>query len=281
MRISALLASTAIVAIQSGLAIAADAPIVLEQPAEARFESKPAVSAINGSLELSYTFTDIDNASDAKLLTGAGSISIPVGHSFGLQFDAGVGRFSADQSATGYGIAAHAFWRDPDVALLGLYGDYQTASGFDVNSYRLGVEAELYLDRISLEGFAGAERIDLRGKEGTYFSAEALAAFYVTDNVRVHGGVGHGFEKTYGVIGAEAMMPFASNNVALFADGTFSGKEASVRGGVRVYFGEEGKSLIARHREDDPRLRLFDSFSADIYAGEPDVVPPSNNDGAI
>jgi len=261
-------------------AFAADAVLVVDdQQFEARHEAKPAVSGINGKIEASYTWTDIDGIDDLSLWSGAGSISVPVGHSFGMQIDAGIGRFSGDASATAYGIGAHAFWRNPDVALFGLYGDYQATSDFDLDSMRLGVEGELYLDRISLEGFAGAERFDFGGAVDTYFSGEALAAFYVTDDFRIHGGVGRRFDETYGTLGAEAMMPLAGKNVALFTDGVFSENATSVRGGIRVYFGESGKSLIARHREDDPRVRLFDSFGGDIFAGEEDIEPPCSNDG--
>jgi hypothetical protein len=92
----------------------------------------------------------------------------------------------------------------------------------------------------------------------TYFTGEALGAFYVTDNVRIHGGVGHRFDETFGRIGAEAILPFAANNVALYTDGTFGSDTTTIRAGLRVYFGQRGKSLIDRHREDDPKIRLFD-----------------------
>ncbi len=270
-RFGAFLSSTAIVVVLAGTAYAADAVLVVDdQQFQARYEAKPAVSGINGKLEAYYTWIDIDGLGDVDLWTGAGAISIPVGHSFGVQIDGGIGRFSGNGSATAYGIGAHAFWRNPDVALLGLYGDYQTTTDFDFDAVRLGVEGELYLDRISLEGIAGAERVDGPGGDDTYFSGEALAAFYITDDFRVHGGVGHRFDETYGTIGAEAMLPLGGNNVALFTDGRFSSNQTAIRGGLRVYFGESGKSLIARHREDDPRIRLFDAFGVDT-GGDDDV----------
>lgn len=261
MRFGIPLSSTSMAIVLATAAYAADPVLVVdEQQFEARYEAKPAVSGINGKIEAAYTWVDIDGLGDADFFNGAGAISIPIGQRFGLQLDAGVGRFSGDGSSTAYGVGAHAFWRNPDVALLGVYGDYQSTTDFDLDSMRLGVEAELYLGRFSLEGFAGGERVDIGPDDETYFTGEALAAFYITDDFRVHGGVGHRFDETYGVLGAEAMLPFASNNVALFTDGRFSSDATAIRGGVRVYFGEAGKSLVARHREDDPRIRLFDAF---------------------
>lgn len=203
---------------------------------------------------------------------------MPIGHSFGLQVDGAFGRYDGAGDASGYGVGAHLFWRNPDVALVGLYGDYQRVSDFDATTWRLGVEGELYLDRISLEGFVGGERVEVATGDETYFSGEALAALYITDDFRIHAGAGHRFDELYGMIGAEAMLPFASNNVALFTDGTFSDDATSVRAGVRVYFGEAGKSLKARHREDDPRIRLLDPIPGSAFACPP---IPDDYDGPI
>ncbi len=280
-RLGVFLSSTAIVAVLGSAAYAADPMLVVdEQQFEARYEAKPAVSGINGKIEAAYNWYDIDGVDDVDVWTGAGSISVPLGHSLGLQIDGGIGRYSNGGDATGYGVAGHLFWRNPDMALVGLYGDYQRISDLDASSWRLGVEAELYLDRISLEGFAGAERVETVIGDETYFAGEALAAFYVTDDFRVHAGAGHRFDELYGIVGAEAMLPFGGNNVALFTDATFSENVTAVRGGVRVYFGEAGKSLMARHREDDPKIRLFDPLVGDFFApGDGEKEPPSCNDG--
>lgn len=281
-RFGTYLTSTAMAAVFATAAYAADPVLVVDQQQfEARYEAKPAVSGINGKIEAAYTWYDIDGLDDIDLWSGAGAISIPIAHRYGLQIDGGVGRFSGNGSATAYGVGAHLFWRDPDIALLGLYGDYQRVSDVDAQSWRLGVEGELYLDRISLEGFAGAEQLDLGGAEETFFSGEAIAALYVTDNIRIHGGVGHRFDETFGVVGAEAMLPFGGNNVALFGDGKFSGDATAIRAGVRVYFGESGKSLKARHREDDPKIRLFDPVVGDYFEpGDGEYEPPSGGDSA-
>jgi hypothetical protein len=37
--------------------------------------------------------------------------------------------------------------------------------------------------------------------------------------------------------------------------------------GLSLYFGGEDKSLIRRHREDDPSLHFFNIFSAGLLGG--------------
>lgn len=253
-----------------------------------RFEGRlPAVSGVNAKIEAGYTWFHTPFG-DANVWRGAGAVSFPIGERFGLQIDAGLGNISAGGGSgiTFGGGAAHLFWRDPETALFGLYTDVvgvgSTGFGGGGTIWRFGAEAELYLDRVSIEAFAGGDHVSGGGTNRTFFSAEAFAALYVTDNVRVHAGIGHRFNSTYGRIGGEAIMPFASNNVALFADATFARNTTTVGGGVRVYFGDPGKSLIDRHRQDDPRIRLLDLFAGPslVNGGGGGTVPPPSGEGA-
>ena len=259
----------AVTGMLGSVAFAADAPATFEE----RFEGKkPAVSAVNGKIEAAYTYVDVDNVGDTNMGNVAGAISIPLGQQFGLQIDGGIA--GADDYGTAYGAAIHAFWRDPDMALLGFYGDvvaFDSDFGPDLTNWRFGAEGELYLDRFSVEAFIGGDYTDADDFNETYFSAEALAVFYATDDIRLHGGVGHRFDETYGRIGAEGILPFGSRNVALFGDGIFSDEVTTARVGLRVYFGEPGKSLMQRQREDDPRIRLFDFVG--FGAGDDDDGP--------
>ena len=80
----------------------------------------PAVSGINGKWEF-----------DPGLLTGfygaraAGSLSIPVGDRFGLQFDGN----AVWNGGLTYGGAVHAFTRDPSKYLFGVTGAFVKAPG--------------------------------------------------------------------------------------------------------------------------------------------------------
>ncbi len=268
--------TTAILLIACAPGNAADAPANFEE----RFVgTQPAVSAINGKIEASYNYVDIDGLGDDDAGSVAGAISFPVGERFGIQVDGGLA--GGGDVGTSYGVGIHAFWRDPSVALLGFYGDVVRADtdfGPDITNYRFGAEGELYLDRVSVEAFVGGDHTDAGDFEETYFSAEALAAFYVTEDIRLHAGIGHRFDDTFGRVGAEALLPFASRNVAVFGDGTFGDDVTTARVGLRVYFGEPGKSLIDRHRQDDPRIRLFDVFGGGVE-GFDGYTPPSCGEG--
>lgn len=256
--------STAIVLILSGGVQAADF--------NERFEgTKPAVSGFNGKLDVSYLHYDADAGGNADGGAVIGSISLPVGHSFGVQVDGGFAHLDVNVGGevTIGGVALHGFWRDPDVALLGFYGHYANIDGLGasgIDSWRFGIEGELYLDRISLEGFAGADHVSGGGVSDTFFNAEAIAAFYATDDFRIHAGIAHQFEDTVGKIGAELMLPIGGNMTSLYADGTF-GDDVTIRAGLRIYFGQSGKSLMARHREDDPRAKITDYFALGGIAG--------------
>ena len=46
---------------------------------------------------------------------------------------------------------------------------------------------------------------------------------------------------------------------------------SSVLAGLSLYFGGEDKSLIRRHREDDPRLHFFDIFNSGFLGS---ITPP-------
>lgn len=254
-----------------------------------RFEGKkPAVSGINGKIEFGYLYTDIEIAPgfsvDGDAFFGQGAVSVPVGHSFGIQIDAG--GFTGDLATvdiSGAGIGGHFFWRDPDVALLGGYVHYvntDIAGVIDLDNIRYGVEGELYLDRFSIEGFVGADYLDVSvgpfSVDDTFFAAEGVAAFYPTDNLRIFAGIEHAFDETALIAGGEFLFNTGwQAEPAVFARGAFSGDSTTVMAGLKFYFGESGKSLIRRHREDDPQIGLFNNVGAAGSAGcATPVAPP-------
>lgn len=222
----------------------------------------PAVSAPNGK------FAVIGGEVEDEGLGGVtGSITVPIGERFGLQVDGMAG--SANGSF--YGVAGHLFWRDPAVGLVGVYGSYASwdlhhtsaASGlvnglFDTNGAdvgRIGVEGQLYLDRFSLEGIAGFQSGSLDGTFG-----KGTLAFYATDNLRFDVSVASSDYGTTNSVGFE-WAPGAEGSISFFGDGTFASDDHRFFGGVKFYLSGEQKSLIRRHREDDPDNELpFDLF---------------------
>lgn len=270
--------STALALLLTAQVFAADPMIEIPQTL------KPAVSGINGKLDLGYIYLDPDlNVGDFNGGYAIGSLSVPLGQRFGFQIDGGYGYLSGSPSDPQIGgVGGHLFWRDPDVALLGIYGHYaaldtDSAAG-TVDTWRYGVEGELYLDRFSIEAFAGADTLDGNGGSDTTFNGEALAAFYATENFRIDAGIVHQFDETLGKVGAEVMLPFGANNTSLYASGTF-GNATTVKAGLRIYFGEAGKSLMGRHREDDPRSRILDYYEFDDVLKQPAAPAAGGNNG--
>lgn len=203
----------------------------------------PAVSGVNGKIAASFGAVN-----DAGAGTIFGSFVTPLGHSFGLQLDGSVASTDGDGS---YGVGAHAFWRDPAAGLLGVYASY---SGFDgdrdVNLGIVAAESEVYFGRLSLEGLAGVDY----GYGDTDLFGAVTAAFYPIDDLRLYAGYLNVTGDNFASMGAEWQPDFAfARNTSLFADGLVGEDDAwSVMGGVRFYLGGGTKSLIRRHREDDP-----------------------------
>ena len=96
--------------------------------------TKPAVDGVNGKLTIyggagqgnSINIAGMPALSPAQSSTvwkGAGgaigTISVPLGHSFGAQLDLGSGAFGNRPLGDATG---HLFWRDPEKGLIGAYG---------------------------------------------------------------------------------------------------------------------------------------------------------------
>ena len=190
---------------------------------------------------------------------------------FGIQIDAGMMdgdagvNFGGDIDVNARAIGGHLFWRDPGKGLLGIYAAYSDyeIGNFDVDNTRVGVEGEAYLDRLTLKGFVGKDFTDYEtfGNE-EYLAASADVNYYLTDNFMVGVGVDHSFETTAFTAGFEWMGDTGGVSPALFTNASFNDGDTTVMAGLKVYFGQEGKSLIRRHREDDPGISLFDNISA-------------------
>lgn len=239
-------------------AMAADPLVLSLEPVEQPDGSLPAVSGVNGKLEF-----DVGGLSDPASATfrGGASLSVPLGERFGVQGDLFVGSLDGDLS---FGGALHAFTRDPASYLLGVTAGVVVADGAQLAT--LGVEGELYLDRISLEGWAGLASLDydhpMMADDSGMFAMGDLA-YYPTDDWRVSIGA-------TSMLGLESLKlateyQFSGLGLPLSGTGEFRAYDTgaySVKVGLKAYFGDEDKSLIDRHRQDDPPNRALDLFSA-------------------
>lgn len=252
-----LLSGTIAAGMYGGVAVAAD----MSAPGPL-----PAVSDINGKVELGGGWADIDSLGDDSVFRGGAALSFPVGDMFGIQADVSALDSFGD---TAVGGALHAFTRDPNSYLLGAYGGYVGIGSTDV--WYVGPEAELYLDNISIEAVAGFMDVSTTGSE---YYAVGDVALYATDNLRLSVGA----STVAGFDSAHAGMEWFMGDAGLPASFTLDGRIgednfSSIMAGVSLYFGGEDKSLIRRHREDDPRIRFFDVFNLGALGGPIASVP--------
>ncbi|MBK1867375.1 hypothetical protein [Taklimakanibacter albus] len=213
----------------------------------------PAVSAVNGKVEGAGGYADSENEKGDLAWEAGGSLSLPLGCLLGFQADIGASNKLDD---TQYGAIGHLFIRDPQTYLFGVTGG--GVDGDDTKLYAVGPEAEVYLGNLTLEAWGGYLNIDQDdggGKDSGFIIGDV--AYYPTDDLRLsvggklvddQQGLRAGFEYQIGG------MPMSVYSKADYGDDDFF----SILGGLRFYFGGEDKSLIRRHREDDPRNRTFD-----------------------
>jgi hypothetical protein len=245
-----LLVTTTVVAVSfSTQASAADVAIL----------DLPAVSAFNGKIEAGGGFADLKGIDGTGQFYGGAAFSVPLGDRFGFQADLTVNHALHNTSIGG---AAHLFTREPSSYLLGAYGGIA-----DVGAAKLawvGGEGEIYAGNVSVELLGGYMNVKPNGKNHQNKGfAVADFGYYATDNFRLTLGASSiaGFES--GHAGFEYMLdssPFSITGDARVGEAGF----AAVTIGGAFYFGgnEAGKSLIRRHREDDPRIRFHDIFGA-------------------
>lgn len=231
--------------------------------------SLPAVSGPNGKIELSGGYVDLEALDGDAAGRIAASLSFPVGDMFGIQADLGAVR-QLDETVWGGNL--HAFTRDPDSYLFGVMGGF---ADFDnANLWYVGPEAEFYIDNLSIELTGGYMNVNpSSGKALDKAFVIGDLAYYATDNLRLSIGgrsIG-GFETA--AVGLEWHLADQGLPASFTLDGRFGEDHfASVMAGFSVYFGGEEKSLIRRHREDDPRNRTLDIFG--FHRDSPAVPPP-------
>lgn len=221
--------------------------------------AKAAVSAPN------YKFDVLGGWADGKtpindygsgIFGVAGSFTVPINTNYGFQADALAGSWGGDGF---YGGAAHLFWRDPARGLLGLYGSVtyldrgnwpfiNDNSGVTVG--RVGGEAEIYWNAVTLRGVAGWEGGNVHSRG----FVKADLAWYPSSNTTLS----VGYRNTGGLsalaLGAEFLLPqnIGNGQASIYAEGRIGEENfRAALAGLRIYFGPS-KTLIDKHRRDDP-----------------------------
>jgi hypothetical protein len=245
----------------------------------------PAVDGLNGKAE---GFGG--SLAHHGIVGGAASFSVPVAQQFGFQADGLAASYRGDFLG---GVAGHGFWRDPSKGLLGFYGDYIHSDRLGSNVGHFGAEGAIYFGKYTLEGVVGVESGNNRSAtfgglvETVNFSTRVFdkvdLAYYLTDDLKF--AIGHRY---YGgrsqlALGGEWAFAHINNaSPALFVEGRVGGNDSSsIWGGLRVYFGQKPKSLIRRHREDDPPAGVSDSAAAFGNAGTSTPAPNTAAAGIV
>jgi len=211
----------------------------------------PAVSGVNAKIDARGGFMKTEGGGiDGAAGFAGGALTAPIGQQFGVQLDAAAG--SADGRFY-WGAGAHLFWRDPTIGLLGIYGQHGEVK--NASASRLGVEGDAYFGRFTLGGNVAyqwgnnSNRIEV--DDGIV--AGVNLKFYITDNFMLRAGGGIEAGSGFGRGGFEFQPGFAAlPGLSVFADaGGGSNSSVYALAGIRYYFGDN-KTLIRRHREDDP-----------------------------
>jgi hypothetical protein len=220
---------------------------------------------------------------------GRAVVAAPVSNQTGMQLDFLAGSLGGHALGN---LVGRYFWRDPAQGLYGIYAAQTAWNRFGgVYVTHVAPEFEIYRGRWTLQGLLGVEfgnsasrtvsanglavtAVPGGGGGGGVLTTTTTSAstftesyniktrffdqinlkYYFTDNW--DGYIGHRYLGGLHAlaVGTEYARPMSGNRLgSLFVEarvgqGAFEG----VWGGVKVYFGQRDKSLIRRHREDDP-----------------------------
>lgn len=213
-------------------------------PAHAE-DSAPAVSAMNGKVSVEGGSYDGHSGGVAH-----GVFTMPLAHSFGLQVDGAAGHLKESAYS---GVGAHLFWRDPSQGLVGLVASHQSLKNIDMNRY--GVEAEKYFDGYTVGarlGHQNRSRLD----NGVY--AGIKGSWYYSENLALSLNLDHSNLRNTAYVSTEWQPARFEKlpGLSLYATAGAGSKDFDiVMVGARYYFGET-KTLINRHRNDDPETTM-------------------------
>jgi len=205
-----------------------------------------AVSGLNGKVAYSGGSMEGDTGQN-----GLGSVGFPITDRFGFQAD---GLYTDVSDRDFYGAGAHLFWRDWDKGLLGIAGG--TVHEDDLDSGLIGLEGEYYLNRFTVAGGAGVANTDYEmpvpfiETSATDFCGSLGLRYYPLDDLMLSGTYLYAFDN--GLVLGELEYQTPIDGLTFFAE--FAGGENDYEHalfGVQFYLGKS-KSLIRRHREDDP-----------------------------
>jgi hypothetical protein len=215
-----------------------------------------AVSGLNGKASASYG--DFDSHEGASY---QGSFSFPLAAHWGAQFD---GLYNRIDGVDFGGAGGHFFWRDSDLALVGL--SVSAVDAAHSTNYQAGFETEYYLPWLTIGAFAGVGGIHYDvtvpfiDTERRDFAGVFYLGFYPLPDLLIRPKLALAHENlSYGV---EIEYALPRHNLSLIAETLNAAHDfQQYQIGLRYYFGGK-KTLKARHREDDPVSGVADTLNA-------------------
>jgi hypothetical protein len=187
-------------------------------------------------------------------------------HDFGVQLDGALGDVGGNALK---GVGGHAFYRDPSQGLAGVTAE----RGWYANQYfnRVGAEGELYRGDITYSAAAGYQNGFVN--HGEYTNLDV--SWYLDDNFSVTPGFRNSEDHDWGQVAAEWQPGVIKEapSLTLFASaGAGNYGYAFGLAGFRYYFGDD-KTLIDRHRQDDPASSIENDLTSNASQFAP--APPA------
>jgi len=190
-----------------------------------------------------------------------GSFSLPLSHSYAVQFDGSLGSYDGNLFGA---IGSHWFWRDPGRGLMGLYVSHTFWDTFGgLHATHVAGEIEYYAGRWTVQGIAGIEfgnaQVAIIGPLIQGFDVKTRAFdminvnYYWTDDMRVFAGHRYTGGRNALALGGELGFELAPKTMGtLFLEARVGERNFNgIWGGFRAYFGQRDKTLIQRNRQDD------------------------------
>ena len=210
------------------------------------FAEGTAVDGLNGKFDVSGGRLDSFWAENC-----VASVSLPISQKFGLQAD-GLYTHVGNLNFEGGGI--HLFWRDPEKGLLGFTGG--GINGDFLYALQGGLEGQYFLHRFTFGANLSASTLQYQNHAPFIDShplglgARASVSYYPIDNLMIQVGYSSFLDNSLGQISLEYQTPV--RGLSCFAD-LARGEHGydQFLFGLRFYFGKS-KTLIQRHRQDDP-----------------------------
>ena len=241
----------------------------------------PAVDGVNGKFEGFGGWSDWRNHWARRGNFSGGflaSVTAPLGSSFGVQVDT---LTASHRGSFVGGGGGHVFWRDPEVGLIGAYGAVVRNNWMNDTRFRVGGEGAYYFGRFSATAVVGYEEGSSTTVANPFFVTPNIVGFnflpnrgrvfdmvdfnfYATQNIKFS--VGHRYigGRHAASIGGESLIwNLGEAMLSGFVEGRVGESDYKAAwAGLRLYFGQSDKTLMARHRQDDPPNWLKDDMFA-------------------